>query len=266
MSQQEMFADTRSATGLPESGSGATLPGSLDGLTVGPCGAEAVPALPSRRQAKAAGLMMLVTSGLIGDDSSASASLQSCLESRLMMRLDTAGSTLFKLTWRGRRTPLGRRYLERAASVRRTSVKGFTSWPTPQARDSFPANMSGSTLTQQSSLARWCSPSARDWKDTEGMALSGTNPDGSERIRLDQLPRQATLAAFGLMPSGFPAGTPSYPEQSTGGQLNPEHSRWLMGLPPVFSRCVVLAMQSSRKSPRSGSKRISNLKEVECET
>ena len=76
--------------------------------------------------------MTLVTSGLIGHDSSASASLQRSLESRLMTRLDTAGSTLFKLTWKGRTTPLGRRYLERAASVRRTSGNGCTSWPTPK--------------------------------------------------------------------------------------------------------------------------------------
>lgn len=80
--------------------------------------------------------MTLVTSGLIGRDSSASADLQRSLESRLMTRLDTAGSTLFKLTWKGRNTPLGRRYLERAVSVRRTSANGCTSWPTPQSHDS----------------------------------------------------------------------------------------------------------------------------------
>ena len=62
--------------------------------------------------------------------------LQSSLESRLLQRLDTAGSTLFKLTWRRSITPLGRRLLERAVSVRRTSGSGCTSWPTPRATGS----------------------------------------------------------------------------------------------------------------------------------
>ena len=61
--------------------------------------------------------------------------LQSSLANRLVQRLDTAGSTLFNLTWRERTTPLGRRYLERAASGRRTSGNGFTSVPTPQTAD-----------------------------------------------------------------------------------------------------------------------------------
>lgn len=49
------------------------------------------------------------------------------------------------------------------------------------------------------------SPSARDFKDTLGMATTGTNPDGSERTRLDQLPRQAGLAAWSSPMAGTPA-------------------------------------------------------------
>ena len=51
-----------------------------------------------------------------------------------MRRLDTAGSTLFRLTWKHKSTPLGRSYLERAASALRTSDSGFTSWRSPNAR------------------------------------------------------------------------------------------------------------------------------------
>jgi hypothetical protein len=36
---------------------------------------------------------------------------------------------------------------------------------------------------------QWPTPSARDWKDTPGMARMATNPDGSERRREDQLAR-----------------------------------------------------------------------------
>jgi hypothetical protein len=35
-----------------------------------------------------------------------------------------------------------------------------------------------------------------DWKDSPGMATTGTNPDGSERTRLDQLPRVASLCGW----------------------------------------------------------------------
>lgn len=52
------------------------------------------------------------------------------------------------------------------------------------------------SLNNEAALSGWASPSARDWKDTPGMATTGTNPDGSERQRLDQLRRQATLAGW----------------------------------------------------------------------
>jgi len=50
-------------------------------------------------------------------------------------------------------------------------------------------------------LRPWATPSTRDWKDTPGMSETGVNPDGSERTRLDQLPRQAGLAASWRSPS-----------------------------------------------------------------
>lgn len=131
---QATLWDMLSATSSPAEDSGLSPSATPGGPTISPSGLEVVPALRSQRQAKAAGLMTLVTSGLIGRDSSASASLQQSLESRLMTRLDTAGSTLFKLTWKRRTTPLGRRYLERQALARRTSGNGFTSVPTPNAR------------------------------------------------------------------------------------------------------------------------------------
>src|SRR6476661_1048991 len=87
---QKTSEDTGNATSLQESLFGAMHSDSPVGPTIEKCGREAAPVLPSRQQAKARGLMTLVTSGLIGSDSSASASLQQSLESRLMTQLDMA--------------------------------------------------------------------------------------------------------------------------------------------------------------------------------
>jgi hypothetical protein len=104
----------------------------------------------------------------------------------------------------------------------------------------------GGDLQAQAEMVAWSSPSARDWKDTPGMSATGINPDGSERTRLDQLPRQAQLADSGETSSGSPAPT------AERGRLNPAHSRWLMGYPPAWDACGVTAMPSSRKSrPKS---------------
>ena len=123
--------DTPNATSLPGEGSGALPCERQDGPTTDRCGPEAAPAHLSAQQAKAKGLQTLVTSGLIGYDSSKSYALQCFLENRLRQRLDTAGSTLFRLIWRQRITPLGKRYLERAALAHRTSGNAYTSVPTP---------------------------------------------------------------------------------------------------------------------------------------
>jgi hypothetical protein len=163
-------------------------------------------------------------------------------------------------SWPTPRTPTGGPESgERKQELGRTESGGgdlqatalLASWATPRAEDGESAGMRHSrgvadTLTAQSRLASWVTPSSRDWKDTPGMSEAGTNPDGSGRKRLDQLPCQAQLMVSGGGQIGSPAGT------EKPGQLNPAHSRWLMGLPPEWCACAVTAIASlPRKRKRS---------------
>lgn len=319
--QLQMFGemtsgDIPSVTSLLAGDSGASLSDKQDGPTIDLSGPEVAPAPVSARQVKGMGLQTLVTSGLSGIASSASAALEQSLASRLQQRLDTAGSTLFVETWKRKATPLRRRYWEHTARVRPTSDRGCTSVPSPQASDmrgggqvkralrsmkptgtaqsanlndyamlaSLPTPMAGSPATEtynaagnndysrrivelasvftpdcsdrrsakssqqglsnQAQLASVTSPSARDWKDTSGMQESGVDPDGSTRSRLDQLPRQAQLAASGQTATGGTGATAST------GQLDPAYSRWLMGVPPEWDDFACTAMQSVSKRRR----------------
>src|SRR5208282_544509 len=103
-----------------------------DGATTASAGREAAPVPRSPVRAKEQGLMTLVTSGRNFIGSSASASLQQSLESSLRTQLDTAGGTLYRLTWKVRHTPLRRRYLVRRVLEVQTRDTACTlsGWPT----------------------------------------------------------------------------------------------------------------------------------------
>lgn len=231
----------------------------------------------------------LTTSGTLPQHfsgSSESASLNCCLESRLRQQLESTGSILYSLTWKTKATPAGRQYCQRAASVPRTNAIDFslvrTTWPTPKARDHHTegkGKFSPSLARVAESIAAWPTPTTRDHKDgkeclnvptnsllgrevwkaswgtpTVQNSRHGSYSEAETKRDPNNLHNQCYLVgsiritASGQMLTGSDAGM-----ESTG-QLNPAHSRWLMGFPPEWDVCAVTVMPSSRRSPQNSSK------------
>ena len=128
-----------------------------------------------------------------------------------------------------------------------TVVCHLASWPTPNTPSggpnvkSTPTHTGGMDLEGAVTLTNWATPTTRDHKDGACLAqITG----GVVQVN-SLLGRQVLLTDSGKQQIGSPAAT------EKPGQLNPAHSRWLMGYPPEWDACAPTAMPSSRKSRKS---------------
>lgn len=249
-----LTANTTSSRALE---SGAMPCDKPDGPTLAPSVPEAVRASLSPKQAREKGLTTPATSGGLCFGTSNSYALQQSLANKLLQKLDWDGGTLFKLTWKVRTTPQLRSIYALRALARPTSARDCSGWQTPTVQDGNGRDRHNQrdgtvrlSLLGEARLATWPTPRAIDF-DGGGslkqarMAIAGEKrPSGASVSRNLRDFAKLACQVSGAIPNGSDAKT------GRTGQLNAAHSRWLMGLPPIWCEAAILAYRQKRQQKR----------------
>jgi hypothetical protein len=255
MFKQMTFWDLLNATSSQGSEGGRSPSDSQGGQTIGLCGPEAARVSLSPTQAKRLGLPTNGISGQPGTVLLNDADRLSYLESRLRQRLGKAGSTLFSMTWKTKRTPAGREFSQLVASAPRTSDSACgslrTGWASPAAQEAggtperflerkqeardkgSELGVSLTSLSLQAQATGWATPAHRDYRFAN--AKSWKDSGGGKKG--EQLNNQVVHLTPGATSNGSPA------QMEKRGQLNPDLSRWLQGYPIEHLNCAPMATQ-----------------------
>jgi hypothetical protein len=277
--------DSSNAISLPGSADGPMPCDSLDGRMTDPSGPAPVPVSRFRARESDKAMPINDTCGPLFTASSPSAALQWSLASKLRQRMAGNGSPLFVLTWKEQDMSAGVPICALRASVRRTSGNGYTSWPTPQRADDNASRVENPQEYSMKQLNRpnsgsnlaWTAQALTSWPTTRTLSGGAESAERKQELgrtesgggdlqaaaklawatpqTMDHLPSSNLEnrkkkggctnlkdQVSGLTPTGSIAQTTS------GDQLNPAHSRWLIGFPPEWDDCAGTAMLSSRKS------------------
>ena len=139
------------------------------------------------------------------------------------------------------------------------AVRSLSGWPTPTASDwkdgMAPSVVNTSRtdkLTHATQISGWTTPMTGDekWRYSTTIAAMRRLASGKQmclEAEVSLIAGPIRLSARGEMLIGSAA------EMVSGGQLNPAHSRWLMGYPPEWDDCAVMAMPSTRGRRKSSS-------------
>jgi hypothetical protein len=233
---------TPNAISLLVSESGVMRYVNQDGLTVDLFGRVVAHASRLAPQATKKEPPTSATCGQSGLNSLSSADLTLFLANKLKAQLSTDGSTLFNLTWKEKTTSLGLRVSLLRASVRRISDTDCTSWRSPQRSDGEGGG-DGNTTRHGGQVQTEGRGSPSELADNIHAGSQGRLPGG--RMRDGKISTDTLDVAAQLTSGQTVIG--SLAETENTGQLNPAHSRWLMGLPPEWDACAPTATPSSRK-------------------
>jgi hypothetical protein len=139
------------------------------------------------------------------------------------------------------------------------AVASLAGWVSPKGRDYRCETEASSSQERMAAhppdlnklvmLAGWKTPTACSPNSLRG---NGQEPEtreaGGHAVNLQV--NEARLTAFGDQPIGFLLGPNGWEIVPASGQLNAAHSRWLMGLPPIWDQAGIAASRSLKARKR----------------